>query len=364
MAGFEDEERVVRYFEKYQNDPEGIPLFHELITRREPLLIRDVVKFHAWKHIAELPDVLSWIGVPLFVRGDFIGVWMLDQTISNYYNEDHLRLATALAGPAAIAIQNAQFYQQQGRYAEELEQRVQERTQALQATNKELESFAYSVSHDLRAPLRAMDGFATILREDYLDQFDDQGKLYLRRIIEAAERMDNLINDLLIYSRISREEIHLAPVLLEPLLQEVTTLLESEITNRQAEIEIQSPLPTVLGQRSVIQQVLTNLVSNGIKFQHQDSIPHVTVRGVVENGNATVFVADNGIGISNEHQERIFQVFERLHGVESYPGTGIGLAIVKKGIERLGGQVGVKSKLEEGSEFWFKLPTAELKNRD
>jgi PAS domain S-box-containing protein len=364
MSGFEDEEGVVRYFERYQHEPEKIPLFHRLITEREPILIDDVTHSESWTRITQLPDVRSWMGIPLKVRGEFIGVWMIDHYTPNFYSEDHLRLAIALAGPAAIAIQNAQFYQQQGQYTEELERRVQQRTQALELTNNELEAFAYSVSHDLRAPLRAMDGFAAILKEEYLGQLDQEGQIYLNRIAEAAQRMDTLIHDLLIYSRISREEIHLLPVSLEPLVQEVAALLENEITAHAAQINVESPLPILLAQRSVIQQVLINLVSNAIKFTREGEKPIVVIRGHEDNGQATISVVDNGIGIAPEHYDRIFQVFERLHGIETFPGTGIGLAIVKKGIERLDGEVGVKSNEKKGSEFWFKLPTGDLTQRD
>jgi signal transduction histidine kinase len=268
-----------------------------------------------------------------------------------------------------------------------LEHRVSERTRQLDEVIQEMEAFAYSVSHDLRAPLRAMQGFAQALQEDFADHLGPLAQQYCRRIVAAAARMDTLILDLLAYSRISRAHLQLQPLSLDAALQEALNFLEVEIHESQAQVVIQTPLPWVRAHPATLGQVVSNLLSNAIKFVEPGVWPQVEVwaepreegtgaRAAGERGGAQrrpapvaegakkrrwvrLWVADNGIGIDPAHQERIFRVFERLHGIEAYPGTGIGLAIVKKGIERMGGRVGVESRLEAGSRFWVELPYAE-----
>ena len=225
----------------------------------------------------------------------------------------------------------------------------------LKESNEDLESFAYSVSHDLRAPLRAMQGFAGVLLEDYAEGFDEQGRDYTVRIVEAAYRLDNLIQDLLAYSRISRREIKLQQVSLRWMVEEVLKTLTDSVVETGARIDVSPELPDVRVSQSVLFQVLINLLSNAMKFTKKDMPPEVIVRTEERNGIVRLFVEDRGIGIPGEHRDRIFRVFERLHGIETYPGTGIGLAIVKKGVERMGGAVGVESKSGGGSRFWIDL---------
>ncbi|MBD2777619.1 sensor histidine kinase [Iningainema tapete] len=236
---------------------------------------------------------------------------------------------------------------------ETLENRVVERTQQLQFVNEELEAFAYSVSHDLRAPLRAMQGFAEALLEDYGDNFDELGKEYAQRIVTSAVRLEDLIQDLLTYSRLSRTELSLKRISLTSVVSEAMNQIQA--LEQQAEVTIQSPLPDAIAHRLTLIQIITNLLSNAIKFVEADVKPQVRVWAEIRGEWVRLWVSDNGIGIAPEHQKRIFRVFERLHGQESYPGTGIGLAIVRKGIERMGGQVGVESQLGQGSRFWIEL---------
>jgi PAS domain S-box-containing protein len=250
-----------------------------------------------------------------------------------------------------------------------LEQRVAERTDQLQEANQALEAFSYSVSHDLRAPLRTLQGFAQALQEDYQPQLDELAQSYIRYIMEGAEQMDTLISDLLNYSRLSRAQISLSVVDLNSAIAEALKQLNAPIQERQAQIEIASPLPSVLAHRPTLIQVLTNLIGNAVKFVQPDVRPVIQiwaddlwVEATQSPSLVRLWVQDNGIGIAPEHQERIFRVFERLHGVEIYPGTGIGLAIVRKGLERMGGQIGMESQLGQGSRFWIALPKAVLAN--
>jgi PAS domain S-box-containing protein len=240
----------------------------------------------------------------------------------------------------------------------ELEQRVIERTAQLEAINQELESFTYSVSHDLRAPLRAMQGLANALLEDYVKSLDETGRDYARRIVFAAGRMETLIQDLLAYSRLSRVDLELRPVDLGLVFAEVQHQLGLDIPGRNAHFSMEGELPSVVGHRATLVQVVSNLVSNGIKFVAPGVTPHVKLRGEDRGERVRLWVEDNGIGIAPEYQQRVFRIFERLHGIETYPGTGIGLAIVQKGAERLGARVGVESALDCGSKFWVELRKA------
>jgi signal transduction histidine kinase len=239
-----------------------------------------------------------------------------------------------------------------------LEERVRARTAELEDRNAELEAFAYSISHDLRAPLRAMQGFSLALLEDYGDRLDEAGRRYAQRVITAARTMDRLIDDLLAYSRLARAELRLVPLDLGRLMRSSLGQLDGEVQGRAAHITVAEPLPAVVGHGATLAQVFVNLIANAIKFVPADRAPEVLVRAEPQGERVRVWVEDNGIGIAAEHHERIFRVFERLHRAEDYPGTGIGLAIVRKGVERMGGRVGLESALGSGSKFWIDLPRA------
>lgn len=237
------------------------------------------------------------------------------------------------------------------RLNEVLERRVQERT-------AELEAFSYSVSHDLRAPLRSMQGFSQALREDYGAVIDAAGRDYINRIIASAKRMEALIDDLLDYSRVSRDELQLQPLSLTSMIADARAQLEEELEETQPDLRIEAPLPTVVGHRSTLARVIANLLSNAMKFVEKGRRPEIRIRAERRNGRVRLWIEDNGIGIRPEHHERIFGVFERLHAKDVYPGTGVGLAIVRRGIERMGGSSGVESASGDGSRFWIELDAA------
>ncbi|HUW28423.1 MAG TPA: ATP-binding protein [Sulfuriferula sp.] len=238
----------------------------------------------------------------------------------------------------------------------ELNMELQQRAEELQASIDEMEAFSYSVSHDLRAPLRAIQGFTQALQEDYAAQLDPAGQDFAQRIVAAANRMDILIQDLLAYSQLSRSELSPKPVNLSKTVAEATSQLQAQISEHQAIISVIEPLPDVFGHRPTLVQVITNLLSNAIKFVAPGVTPKVRIWAESYGNKVRLWVEDNGIGIPAEHKERIFRVFERLHGIETYPGTGIGLAIVRKGMERMGGSADVVSQDGKGSRFWVELP--------
>ncbi|HYR30421.1 MAG TPA: ATP-binding protein, partial [Gemmatimonadales bacterium] len=249
--------------------------------------------------------------------------------------------------------------QRVGEAQQRLEDRVQARTAELQERNEELEAFAYSISHDLRAPLRAMGGFSQALLEDYGERLDATGRQYAERVVAGASTMDQLIRDLLSYSRITRSELRLAPLDLHHAMQSATEQVADEVAARHARVVVDEPLPAVVGHDTTLAQVLANLLGNAVKFVPVERTPEVHVRAELRDGRVRVWVEDNGIGVAPEHHERIFRVFERLNPAEDYPGTGIGLAIVRKGVERMGGRVGVEAQPGGGSRFWIELSQAE-----
>ena len=204
-----------------------------------------------------------------------------------------------------------------------------------------------------------MQGFSEALLEDYGERLDVTGHDYAQRIVAASRQMDALIQDLLAYSRLVRAEVSLDAVSLETVVDEACGTLEMELKDRGGEIAIERPLGRVLGHRAVLGQIVTNLLTNAVKFTRPDTPPRVRVRSERAGGRVRLWVEDNGIGIEPQHRERIFRPFERLHGAQQYPGTGIGLAIVQKGARRLGGRAGVESEPDAGSRFWVEMAEAE-----
>ena len=243
------------------------------------------------------------------------------------------------------------------RHAEELELRIQEREE----TNAELEAFAYSVSHDLRAPLRAITGFTEALAEDYADRFNERGREYLNDIISAAGRMSLLVQDLLEYGRVSRVSMPLEAVSVLNAVRDAVKELDKE-AHKRLTISI-SPDLLVRAPSRVLTQIIANFLSNAFKFQAKEVVPQVRVSAELRESMVRISVMDKGIGIAREHQERIWNIFERLHDRESYAGTGIGLAIVKRAVTRLHGRYGVDSEAGKGSAFWIELPLAEREER-
>ncbi|MBA4138231.1 MAG: hypothetical protein C0518_13025 [Opitutus sp.] len=237
-----------------------------------------------------------------------------------------------------------------------LESRVQERTARLQQIVEELEAFSYSVSHDLRAPLRALDAYAQALLEDCGATLSPDAKNYAEKIARSAQRMDHLTQDLLTYTRVSRQGVELQRVELDALLHDVVHTYPS-ITRWTEQITLRRPLPAVLGHAPSLMQCFSNLIANAFKFTSPLRPPRVVVRAEPTTAETVrVIVEDNGIGIDPAHHERIFGIFERLNA--SADGTGIGLAIARRAVERMGGRAGVDSTPGQGSRFWLELALA------
>lgn len=241
--------------------------------------------------------------------------------------------------------------------AGQLEGLVAERTAELTATNQQLEALIYSIAHDLRAPLRAMEGFSTMLVEEAGAALNATGKDYADRINKSARFMDALLSDLLVFSRISRQRVELTSVNLKTVVESVLSRLQKSIQEKNARVKSAGPWPAVLAHEPTLDQVLFDLTSNALKFVATGVPPAVRLRVETRAEFIRVWVEDNGPGITPDHQDQIFRLFTRLEG-DKYAGTGIGLAIVQKGIERMGGRVGVESAPGQGSRFWFELRKA------
>ena len=238
----------------------------------------------------------------------------------------------------------------------ELERRVVERTSELAAANKELEAFSYSVSHDLRAPLRHVVGFTTLLQQRADAVLDDQNRRYLKTIAEAAQRMGRLIDDLLAFSRTSRANLEKRRVSLSRAVKEAQNEVTAGIAGRDIAWKVAGDLPEVLADPALMRQVLVNLLANAVKYSGTRAKSEIEVGSTVDGNEVIVFVKDNGVGFDMQYAGKLFGVFQRLHQQNEFEGTGIGLANVQRIIHRHGGRAWAESVLNEGATFYFSLP--------
>jgi signal transduction histidine kinase len=279
-------------------------------------------------------------------------------------SERDLRMLDILARQAADLLERRQaeeaLHKAQDDLLEsnkELERRVEERTASLRHAVAQMEEFSYTVSHDLRAPLRGMKVYTETLLQDFAASLPSEASEYLRRIALNANRLDKMILDVLTFSRLAKTELTLEPVAVDRLARQIVEQYPG-LQAPQANIEI-APLPDVLGHEPSLTQALSNLLNNAVKFVAPKVTPHVRVWSEGQNGHVRFWIADNGIGIDPKYQRRLFNMFERIHPDLKYEGSGVGLAIVRKAIERIGGKVGVESDGKNGSRFWFELRAAQ-----
>jgi PAS domain S-box-containing protein len=231
----------------------------------------------------------------------------------------------------------------------------------------DLEAFAYSISHDLRSPLATIRIFAEFVLKDYLDKLDARTNEALRYIIESTSEMSKMTEDILTYSRTSASTLELEPVSLENVVSHAADKLRAELAQRDVQLDIVKPLLRVLGHPTLLSQIVMNLLMNAAKFVAPDVRPEIKVwteRCLAPQPMVRLWIEDNGIGIAPDDQERIFRLFERGRVMNKYAGTGIGLAIVRRGVERMGGRIGLESTVGAGSRFWVELPESESSNVD
>jgi len=284
------------------------------------------------------------------------------------------RIAAAVTVTSALAVvaavlgfrTMAQYRSQQAllsaerAFRQSLEQRVLDRTRELEEVNRELDSFAYMVGHDLSAPARAIHGYAQALEEDVGPSLGPEPRGFVARIKAAALRMDKLIKDLFSLSHLSREKIKLQTLSLDEIVNHVLARLAPIIAAGDAKVEIARPLGLAKGHEPSLVQAIENLLTNAMKFVRPGEKPRVRVFTTRGDKTVIINIEDEGIGIPQADLSRIFRAFERLHGAETYAGTGIGLAIVQRAVERMGGHVGASSAPDSGSRFWVELPNADI----
>jgi len=238
-----------------------------------------------------------------------------------------------------------------------LAEKLEHKTIELQTSNKELESFSYSVSHDLRSPLRAIDSFALMLEEDYAAKLDKEGRRYIRVVREGAQKMGRLIDDLLAFSRLGREPINAVSIDVRVGAERALKEVLVAHTGTSPELLVHE-MPAACGDAALLHHVWVNLIGNAVKYSSKIAAPRIEIGGCIQGSDAVYFVKDNGAGFDMRYADKLFGVFQRLHGAEEFPGTGVGLAIVHRVISRHGGRVWGESKPDHGAKFFFTLPQA------
>lgn len=301
--------------------------------------------------------------LPLVVEGEVAGVLTLVASGAGLFDEEELQLLDEMAMDLGFALETGRREEARRKAEEEvrtlnadLERRVAERTADLAAAVKELETFAYSVSHDLKAPLRAVDGYSQILLEEHAEALNTEGKDYLLRLRRGAQRMGQLVEALLAYSRIERRALHLQEVDVADVVRSVLGELQEEIHATGAQVTVDVDGLAVRADYEGLAVVLRNLVGNAIKYSQGSQPPLIGVRASSEGGRTRLCVQDNGIGFDMAYHDRIFEIFQRLHRVEDFAGTGIGLALVQKAVERMKGRVWAESEPGRGATFFVELP--------
>lgn len=365
-------------FEKF-GFPRNTPIFNPTFSGEGVVRLADVTKDPRYGTMAphygmpkgHLP-VRSYLAVPVTSRsGEVIGGLFFGHPEPDVFTERAERLIVGIAAQAAVAIDNARLFETAEREItqrkktelalqkakDELEERVKERTSSLLETTEQLETFCYTVAHDLRSPLRAQQTFAQALLEDYSNHLDAEGREFVRRILRSAQRLDKLVNDLLTYSRLTRGELKFENVSLEKVVSDVQKAHADEIEGSKA-VVTKGSLQSVFAFEPTLNLIVTNLIANALKFVKPGEVPMINVWSEEKAGRVRLWVEDNGIGIRPEGLNKIFGIFQRLHPADKFPGTGIGLAIVQKGAERMGGGAGVESEHGKGSRFWVELPAA------
>lgn len=275
--------------------------------------------------------------------------------IGNYWKEHHIPSDTEMELLQTLADTAARTFERINLYPE-LEDRVKQRTRELHDLNRELETFTYSVSHDLKAPLRGIDGYSRLLQEEYAEKLEEEGVSYIETIRSSTQRMNNLIDDLLAYSRLERTPLRPDKIALKPFIKEILSVFREELKRRGVSVKYDIPEVDIYGDKTALSLVLRNLIENAIKFSGGIARPEIVIGLREDAGRWVVTVQDNGIGFNMKYHDRIFEIFQRLHRAEEYAGTGIGLAIVTKAMKRMGGSVRAESVPGEGSTFFIEIP--------
>jgi PAS domain S-box-containing protein len=303
-----------------------------------------------------LEGMRSFLAVSLADNGQRMGSLWLAASAPAVFGSDQVEMVSEVARELVLAARQARLRAEVASRAQELEQRVAARTSQLQTANRELETFAYSVSHDLKAPLRAIEGYARLMIEDYAPHLDEQAQIYLNNIQRASLRLAQLIGDLLEYSRLERRPKSLSRLNPSHLIESIIAERADEISSRPVEIRMDLPQVELTVEIEGFALAMRNLLDNALKFTRDVPIPRIEIGGRDAGNVCLLWVKDNGIGFDMAYYSRVFEVFQRLHRIDEYPGTGIGLAIVRKAMERIGGRVWAESAPGQGATFYLEIP--------
>ncbi|PWH12184.1 MAG: hypothetical protein DDG60_14170 [Anaerolineae bacterium] len=299
-------------------------------------------------------SIQSELCVPILAGEKLLGVLNIESRQANAFSDADENLLVTLAGQIAAALERLRAEQALRTLNAELEQRVSERTAQLEMINRELEAFSYSVSHDLRTPLRSITGFANILQEDFSQDLPPSAQQFLIKICKAGEQMTQMIDALLDFARLGRKPLNLQVVDVNEIVRSVIESFSTEVQNRNIEWQI-SPLSSSLADSSLLRLVYTNLIGNAIKYTSTRPKAYIQIGSLEQEGNVVYFVRDNGVGFDMQYVTKLFGVFQRLHHQEEFEGTGIGLATVQRIIARHNGQIWAEAEVEKGATFYFTL---------
>lgn len=349
--------------QKYNHDES-----YQLLLERPYIICNDVFddcEKISWHASIIKTKCQSFMYLPLIVNEKKIGVFALYSEIPNFFDESERRLLSELALDISFGVEFIEkeekrktAEEQLSKLNEELEERILERTKSLEISNHELESFAYSVSHDLRAPLRAINGFSKFLEEDYASILDDEGKRHLKVIRDNSQKMDQLITDLLSLSKVARVNLNLASINITGMVKNIYDELIPDQQKNAFTFKINT-LPDCYGDPTMIKQLWTNLISNAIKYTMPKERKEIEVKGNAVDGELVYSISDSGVGFDPTYKHKLFGTFQRLHGETEFEGTGVGLAIVKRIAERHLGRVWAKGELNAGATFYLAMPIRE-----
>lgn len=323
----------------------------EVAATRRPYRLADI---HDPAYLPLDPAIKSEVCVPILAGEKLVGVLNVESRQPDMFTEADENLLATIAGQLAAAIERLRAEQALRNLNASLERRVAERTAELQAANRELESFSYTVSHDLRTPLRGINGYARILQDEFSEYLPLEARSYLERVAFSASKMSRLIDDLLSFARIGRKEMQKQRVDLNQTVGEVIEALSPETADRQIAWQV-GPLPTVLADQALIQLVYANLVGNAVKYTRGRSPACIALGSFVRHNEIIYFVRDNGAGFDMQYAGKLFGVFQRLHREDEFEGTGIGLATVQRIIQRHGGRIWAEAEPDKGATFYFTL---------
>ncbi len=362
-----DPAKVEMLFElqrRYPNDPTKPGWSNEVFRTNRSVYVSEIpdTALESASQSAERLRIIRAVGNPksLIITPIIVGsrvagiITFVSAESGRRYSAEDVAMVEDLARRAAMAVENAMHYREAQVLNLELERRVTDRTAQLETANKELESFSYSVAHDLRAPLRAMDGFSRMVVEDFASGLPQEGQRYLHLIRDNAQQMGRLIDDLLTFSRLGRQAVNRQPVNTAALVRQVMGDLQHEHEGREIAFAV-GELPDCSADPALLKQVFANLISNALKFTRRVDEPRIEVTSRVDGDQPVYSVKDNGVGFDMQYAGKLFGVFQRLHRAEEYEGTGVGLAIVQRIVHRHGGRVWAEAEVDKGATFHFTL---------